>query len=834
MLPRLALFAGLTLGSLLTSHAPAQGTKAEYENAAKFDERFNGRIFRQSVDPQWVNNGTAFSYRVSTAPGQHEFFWVDAVSGKREPLCDLAALATAFRSAGVTDANPNQLPLAAIERDGSGIIRTSAFGRRWQFNPANGTLEALAKDDTKTSARRLPLGRRLRSGPNGPESAIIFKNDTTETLKIAWIDSRGSRTEYGELKPGESREQHTFAGHVWGFIRPDGVLFAAAAAEPQPVLFAVNDLQPGPLQGRRPESPRPPEGKPLTEVFLRDGDLFAKSPDGTEKALSSGATKDFHFTDARFVSPDGRWLIALKKREGQHRIVTIVESTPKDQKQPKLIQIPYDKPGDAIDQHWPHLFDLKELREVPLDESLFPNPWEVSDFLWLPDSSAFLFRYNQRGHQILRVLKVEPAAAKVSAIVSEESKTFIDYNARAWLRYLSGGREFLWSSERSGWHHLYLVDSITGTMSPVTSGDWVLRNIADIDEANRSLLISLCGYHKDQNPYHIHWARVRLDGSGFTMLTEGDGTHSLSWAPDRNSFIDSFSRVDLPPVHELRRASDGSRLAELEKADISALTAAGWPAPERFTAKGRDGKTDIHGVIIRPSTFDPAKRYPIVEDVYAGPQDNFVPLEWRTSFGNMTRIAELGFIVVQADGMGTANRSKAFHDVCFKNLGDAGFLDRIAWIKAAASSRPFMDLDHVGIFGGSAGGQNAMRALIAHHDFYKAAVADCGCHDNRMDKIWWNEQWMSWPLDASYDEASNSVQAHRIEGKLMLVVGEIDQNVDPASTMQVVDALVKANKDFDLLVMPGTNHGAAETPYSSRRRADFLVRNLMGTEPRSR
>ena len=831
VLPHLLACCGAFLTTL--GPLPAQGTRADYEKAATFDQRFRDRIFRHRVDPQWVRDGAAFSYRNRTGPDRHEFVWVDAVAGKRDLLCDHEKLAAALRDAGHADAQAQRLPLAGIDRGDDGTIRFSAFGRRWHYDPAASRLEPRPGDAARESVRRLPLNRRLRSG-DGPESSITLRNNTPETLKVVWLDGRGQRKEFGELKPGESRDQHTYASHVWGFVRNDGTLVAAAAAEPEPVLFALDDLTPGPMPRRQERKASPPGAPPRAEVFLRDGDLVAKAPDGSEKPLTTGATRDFHFTDTRFVSPDGRWLIALKKREGEHRRITIVESSPKDQRQPKLINIPYDKPGDRVDQHWPHLFDLEQLREVPLDESLFSNPWDVSDFLWLPDSSAFLFRYNQRGHQVLRVLKVEPATGKVAAVVDEQSPTFIDYNSRAWLHWLPASGELLWSSERSGWHHLYLVSIATGETRPITSGEWVVRSIAEVDEEKRSLLITFSGRNPAENPYHIHWARVGFDGSGFTTLTEGDGSHQLTWAPDKKSFIDAWSRVDLPPVHALRRAADGAKLCDLETADISALVAAGWPTPERFTAKGRDGRTDIHGVIIRPSGFDPARRYPIVEDVYAGPQDNFVPLEWRLSFGSMTRLAELGFVVVQADGMGTANRSKAFHDICWKNLGDAGFLDRIAWIRAAAAARPWMDLDRVGIYGGSAGGQNAMRALIAHHDFYKVAVADCGCHDNRMDKIWWNEQWMGWPPDEKWDESSNVNQAHRMQGKLLLVVGEIDQNVDPASTMQVVDALVKADKDFDLLVMPGTNHGAAETPYASRRRADFLVRHLMGVEPRSR
>jgi dipeptidyl-peptidase-4 len=302
-------------------------------------------------------------------------------------------------------------------------------------------------------------------------------------------------------------------------------------------------------------------------------------------------------------------------------------------------------------------------------------------------------------------------------------------------------------------------------------------------------------------------------------------------SPDGRFFLDRYSRVDLPPVTELRRSDDGKKICELERADTTALLATGWRAPERFAAKGRDGRTDIYGIIIRPMNFDENKKYPVIEDIYAGPQAAFVP----KAFGLGTKqrsLAELGFVIVQIDGMGTNFRSKAFHDVCWKNLGDSGFPDRILWMKAAAAKYPQMDLTRVGLYGGSAGGQSALRGLLAHGDFYKAGAADCGCHDNRMDKIWWNEQWMGWPIGPHYQEQSNVTQAHRLTGKLLLTVGELDSNVDPASTMQVVNALIKADKDFELVIFPGSNHGAGGSPYGVRRRMDFFVRNLLGVEPR--
>jgi dipeptidyl aminopeptidase/acylaminoacyl peptidase len=283
-------------------------------------------------------------------------------------------------------------------------------------------------------------------------------------------------------------------------------------------------------------------------------------------------------------------------------------------------------------------------------------------------------------------------------------------------------------------------------------------------------------------------------------------------------------------MSQLRRTEDRRVLMDLEKGDTSALAAAGWPAPEPFTAVARDGKTDIWGVIYRPTNFDASKRYPVVEAIYAGPQGSFVP---KTFAGAAQPLAELGFIVVQIDGMGTNNRSKAFHDVAFQNLADAGFPDRILWHKAVAAKYPWYDITRVGLYGTSAGGQNAMGGLLFHPEFYKVGVANSGCHDNRMDKIWWNEQWMSWPLGPHYAASSNMENAGKLQGKLLLVVGELDTNVDPSSTLQVVNALIRADKTFDLLFLPGAGHtnGGA---YGVRKMTDFFVHSLMGVEPPDR
>jgi len=368
-----------------------------------------------------------------------------------------------------------------------------------------------------------------------------------------------------------------------------------------------------------------------------------------------------------------------------------------------------------------------------------------------------------------------------------------------------------------------------------------VRGIDLMDETNRQVWFRASGVFPDQDPYLIHYGRVNFDGSNLVWLTQANGNHTVQFSPDRKYIVDACSRVDLAPVNELRRVSDGKFVSKLEEADIAELKASGWEAPEVFVAKGRDGKTDIWGIISRPRKFDPNKKYPVIEDIYAGPQGSFVP----KTFSAMRRYAsqtDLGFIIVKIDGMGTANRSKAFHDVCWHKLKDGGFEDRILWMKAAAAKYPCMDLTRVGVYGNSAGGQNAAAAVLFHPEFYKVAVASCGCHDNRMDKASWNEQWMGymppeklWSKDSDnwYSQASNIDNAYRLRGKLMLVVGEMDNNVPPESTYRFVDALIKAGRDFDFLLVPGAGHGPGGS-YGIRRRDDFFVHHLLGKEPPDR
>jgi dipeptidyl aminopeptidase/acylaminoacyl peptidase len=308
------------------------------------------------------------------------------------------------------------------------------------------------------------------------------------------------------------------------------------------------------------------------------------------------------------------------------------------------------------------------------------------------------------------LLTSAPVAA-ARAIVDEHSDTFICYSGKFFAEYLDDTGEIIWMSERDGWNHLYLYDAKAGVVkNQITKGEWVVRGVDRIDEEKRQVWFQASGMNADQDPYFIHYCRINFDGTGLVALTKGDGTHTIQLSPDRQYLVDTYSRVDMPPVNELRRVSDGALVCKLEEADITELKANGWQPPEVFVAKGRDGKTDIWGVICRPRDYDANKKYPILEDIYAGPHDSFAP----KSFSAASRYEaynRLGFVVVKLDGMGTANRSKAFHDVCWRNIKDAGFPDRILWIQAAAEKHPHMDITRVGIYGTSAGGQNAAAAL---------------------------------------------------------------------------------------------------------------------------
>jgi dipeptidyl aminopeptidase/acylaminoacyl peptidase len=725
--------------------APAQGTKADYDRAAKLSGRF-GRLVTTASPPEWIDGGPRFWY-LRTTPDADEFVAVDPVKGEKKPAFDHKALAAALAKATDKEVDAAALPFARVRLDG-GKVRFRAFNTTWIFDPDAGTL---AKDD-RPHAGKSPL-------PRHPDTLT-----------------------------GQFDTHH---------ISPDGKWEASI------------DLD--------------------FNVSLRNRD----TDEGV--TLSDDAAEDDRYLPEFYWSPDGSRLVVMREAVVPVAKVTLVESRPAKEGVPRTVTFDVRRPGDKISRRYPQLFDVPDRSKVRVGTARFSDPYDVNSVHWDRDSRRFTFLYNPRGHQFLRLVAVDADTGRTSTVFEETSKTFVDYVHKLHLRHLESRGQILWMSERDGWNHLYLLHAETGAVvNQITKGEWVVRRVDRVDEQKGQVWFWAYGVRADQSPYHLHYCRANLDGTGLTVLTEGDGSHEVWFSPDRRFFVDTYSRVDAAPVTELRRASDGKLVLTLETGGLAALEEEGWRAPERFVAKGRDGKTDIHGVIFRPTNFDPKKKYPVVEEIYAGPTEFHAPARFQAVHDPIQPLAELGFVVVVIDGMGTNWRSKAFHDVCHKNLADGGFPDRVAWLKAAAAKYPEMDLSRVGIYGGSAGGRNAVRALIAHNDFYKVAVADCGNHDDRYHDFWYGELWMGHPVGPHYAEQSNVTQAHKLKGKLLLVAGELDRNVDPAQTARLADALIKAGKDFDLLVVPGAGHCPTALPYASRRQSDFLVRHLLGVEPRSK
>lgn len=581
------------------------------------------------------------------------------------------------------------------------------------------------------------------------------------------------------------------------------------------------------------------EGRPVTSpdgkwtAFIKNDNVYVREvATGKEKQLSQDGTLSNYYSSYIQWSPDSKSVVSCRIRPVEKRYVYYVESSPADQAQPKLHKQEYAKPGDELRFKVPCIFEVESGRRLIPSTELFSHQYELSGPMWNADSKAITFEYNERGHKVYRVLEMSAVDGSVRTLIEEKEEKYVNY-PRIYRNYLSDGKRIIWSSERDNYNHLYLYDRATGKpLNQITKGEWYVRGVQHVDEANEVIYFSANGMKKGEDPYLIHYYKINFDGSNLVELTPEEGMHQCWYSSDYKYLVDVYSKVDQAPIAVLRDAKNGKIRMQLDKADISALLANGWKAPEVFSAKGRDGKTDMWGVIYRPSNFDPSKKYPVIEYIYSGPGDQYVPKTFSSYNWWMTSLAELGFIVVQVDGMTTSFRSKEFEEVCYKNLKDAGLPDHIAWIKAAAQKYPYMDIDRVGIFGCSAGGQESTGAVLFHPEFYKAAYSACGCHDNRMDKIWWNELWMGYPVDESYSACSNVDNAHLLSRPLMLVVGELDDNVDPASTMQVVNALIKANKDFELVVIPGAHHTMGED-FGEHKRYDFFVRHLMGITPPS-
>lgn len=600
-----------------------------------------------------------------------------------------------------------------------------------------------------------------------------------------------------------------------------------------------------------------PDGR--RAVFIRDWNLWVReTATGKETQLTADGVPDFGYatdnagwrrSDRPIVlwSPDSRRIATFQQDQRQVGEMYLVDTRVGH---PQLQAWKYPLPGDeivtvirrvVIDLDGPKTIRLQmepDQHRSSLCDDLVCRGSEWADVQWSPDGSRLAFVSTSRDHKQERLRVADAATGAVREVLEETVATFYESgNGRVNWRYLPASGEVIWFSERDDWGHLYLYDLATGRLkNRITSGEWNVTQLLRVDEQNRVLYFLAVGREKGRDPYFSHFYRVGFDGRDLRLLTPEDANHEISLSPSGRYFVDNYSKPDVPPVSVLRDAEGRPRLA-LEKADISRLVAAGWKPPIPFTVKARDGVTDLYGLMYRPTNFDPARKYPIVNHIYPGPQTGSVgSRSFAPSRGDAQALAELGFIVVEIDGMGTPWRSKKFHEAYYGDMGDNTLPDQVAGMKELARRYPWIDIERAGIYGHSGGGYAAAGAMFRYPDFFKVGVSQAGNHDNRCYEDDWGEKWQGLLRrnpdgTDNYESQANQNFARNLKGKLLLAHGTMDSNVPPYNTLLVVDALIKANKDFDLLLLPNRGHGFGNEPYMVRRRWDYFVRHLLGAEP---
>lgn len=550
------------------------------------------------------------------------------------------------------------------------------------------------------------------------------------------------------------------------------------------------------------------------------------------RPMVTQGTENVKERPAVFWSPDSSKLTTYRIDSRNAGHFTTLQFVPPNQMRPKAFNVVYPLPGEVLPKAAPIVFDIREgtrtdVKTPAIDIAFQGGP----SFEWFPDSKRFHYEAEERGWKEVELREVDAATGEQKVLVKESAEKYVD-PGETWFRFLNNDSEIIMSSERDGWNHLYLYNARTGALEKqLTKGEWVVRQIVSIDDKNHRVYFLAGGREKGEDPYLTHLYSVALDGSGLQVLTPDNANHTASISPDNAYFVDNYSRVDLPGGSILRRTKDGSKVRDLEQADVTELVKTGWKFPEPFVGKAGDGTTDLYGLIWRPSNFDASKKYPIIEQVYTGPQGFFVPKTF-TAAMRLQSMAEVGFVVVMVDGRGTTGRSRAFHEFSYHNLGGS-FADHVEVIKQMAAKYPFMDITRVGIYGTSAGGYGSTHAILTFPDFYKVCVSISGDHDPRLDKAWWNEVYQGYPVGSDYSEQSNVTIASHLQGHLLLEHGDVDDNVHPVETMRLADALMTANKGFDMLIVPNMYHGESgvHATYLARRRWDYFVQYLLGVTP---
>jgi dipeptidyl-peptidase-4 len=780
------VFTFLTLAGIAAtlSAQPRTYTAADYERAEKsLAGSTNALVYHSGVRPAWLA-GERFWYRVTTADGS-EFILVDPAKGTRAPAFDHVKLAAALAAAGGGRYDGNHLPFTEIDpsADGQSVVVTAA-SKRWKCDVAGNA----CAETTEAATAGGGGGRAGRGGGGG----------------------RGGRGGRGATEAGGRAES----------MSPDG----------------------------------------KRAVFIRDNNLWAREvAGGAETQLTKDGVKDFGYatdnagwqsSDRPIVvwSPDSTKVASFQQDQrgvGEMYLVSTAVG------HPTLKEWKYPLPGDAVvTTIQPVIIDVvankmvrlqippQQHRSTLCDDVRCGGEW--SDVQWSEDGAHLAFVSTSRNHREETLRLADVATGAVRDVYDEKvAKFFESGNGAVNWKYLPKSNEFIWFSEKDNWGHLYLYDLTTGKLkNQITKGDWNITRILKMDEKNRVLYVLGVGREKGRDPYFIHFYRVGFDGNGLTLLTPDDGNHDIALSPSGRYFVDTYSKPDVPPVADVRDDT-GKLVAHLEKADISKLLATGWKPPMPIVMKARDGVTDIYGLMFKPYNLDTTKKYPIVNHIYPGPQTGSVgSRNFSAARGDCQALADLGFVVVEIDGMGTPWRSKSFHEAYFGNMGDNTLPDQVAGMKQLAQRYPWIDIDRVGIYGHSGGGYATAGAMFNYPDFFKVGISESGNHDNRDYEDDWAEKWQgllektSTAGATNYDNQANQLVAKNLKGHLLLAHGTMDNNVPPYNTLLVVNELIKANKDFDLLLIPNVAHGyGAASDYMTRRRWDYFVRYLAGGEP---
>jgi len=765
----LAVACSVAIGIVTPSVASAQ---VSYARAEQFLNWNTDRLVSgDDVRPEWMKDGNRFWYRNKIADGS-EFVLVDPVTNTRRPLFDHVRLARAMTIASDTAFEGRKLPFQSFK-----FGQDDANENEIEFTAVRKRFVCSIVAYTCAVSDTLPSPTPYVASPDKKLEAFVYKNNV-------WVRNRATKRDSVQLTT-------------------DGVDFNA---------YGVTMPRPSQLQRPMPVRPN-----------------LRWSPDSKRIAVMR--------QDERYV-------------EHMHYISYTFQ-------RPRHYSQPYALPGDtAVPYPRVHILDVASKGNVevklPVRPSSLSIGGSVRDSAWAENSQVLHLSWIMRGSKAAYLAAVDASTGTSRIVARDTGKTYVEIanpQDPASFYVTKDLKDAFWWSERDGWGHLYRFDgagvaAVTAdagkmTMAPdpkaqLTTGAWQVGQISYVDEVAKQVYFT--GRGRDGFLYYPKLYRVGYDGAGLTLLTPEDGHHVISVSPSGKYIVDTYSRVETAPVTVLRSAATGAVIRKLEEADVSRLRAIGWKPAQVFTVKARDGVTDIHGLIYLPRMLDTTKKYPIISHIYPGPQVGSVGSWNFKNGGEPFAMAELGFVVIQLDHLGTPLRSKVFHDNYYGNFGDNGLPDHITAIKQLAARHGFIDVDRVGIFGHSGGGFASTDAMLRYPEFFKVAVSGAGNHDNRSYNIYWAEKYQGLMQKDSarktdnFESSANKSMAKNLRGKLMLAHGDMDDNVHPAMTVQLIDELIKANKSFDMVWAPNRNHGLNE-PYFIRTRWDYFVRHLLGATP---